>query len=402
MKKLLCAILASLLLTTAFVSCNKNDSADSEKNTEEGTVALSTDMDWESIYADTILAYIQLIKDRMLEPDCYDFNCPTEIDEEIKLALLSLYSNYGEATDGYCISDINGDGVPELIFLSSHYWVEGLFTYVDGKVKSVKEFGHNGNGGAIDKYGNIYDSRCGRFLSWFESIQVLESNGELRDILYYGVSGSENLDENEFYKKEDGEYLPATKEEIEAFRKQYNQYGTPGVGDDWINMTKEHLTFTPFYTENEINEIIISIFEDVFSCKRQVIWNHNYEFFGYCTGYSKYVWQCQNEVAYIDFDRDGIIEALVQSDANGEFFLRYSLNYNHINAIFISPRGGYVYFANGEFCHNYEYDTKRYRITEFYSNSFKTETVEYTNTAPNREKPNWLKIDIPKPEILTE
>ncbi len=263
MKRIVCTILASLLLATAFVSCGENGIEHTVEHStacEESDISESSELNWESIYADTINAYKKLIKDRMLDLDFDDsMSCFPDMDQEIEISLHSLFANYGSAYDGYCIKDINGDDISELIFLGSNYWVQGLCTYVNGKVKFVKEFGKNGNGGVIDKYGNIYDSQCGRYLTWFESIQALESNGELKDIIYYGSRTTEDLYVTEFFKKVNDESIPATKEEIEEFRKQYFQYGTPGVGDDWINMTKEHLTFTSFYDFENINSNSSSI-----------------------------------------------------------------------------------------------------------------------------------------------
>ncbi len=318
MKKLICSILASLLLAGILTSCNpKNDS--------------HTEIDYKAVYTDTINAYAKIIANMMHDPKAYSsVTSPPWMDEEFGRDLLSLYYNYGSALDGYCIKDINGDGVDELIFLNSHYWVAGLCTYVDGKVKFVKEFGQNGNGGAIDKYGNIYDSQCFRYLSWFESIQTLESNGELKDIIYYGVSRSESLNDNEYYKKVDGEHLPATREEIAELRKQYHKYATPGVGDDWINMTKEHLTFTPLFSENDSNGIIVSIFEDIVSEKRGVIYKNNYESIGNCKGEHGIIREFDNKIAYADINNDGIIEALIHSVDNGYFMLDYSFDYNNV------------------------------------------------------------------------
>ncbi len=319
MKKLICIGLASLLLTCSLSSCNpKNDN--------------NTETDYKADYKDTVNAYTKIITDFMRDPKSYSsVTYPPWMDEELGSDLLSLYHNYGSALDGYCIKDINGDGVDELIFLNSHYWVAGLCTYVDGKVKFVKEFGQNGNGGAIDKYGNIYDSRCFRYLSWFESIQTLESSGELKDIIYYGVSGSESLNDKKYYKKVDGEHLPATREEIAELRKQYHKYATPGVGDDWINMTREHLTFIPFYTENEVNDMIISIFEDALSGKREVMWNHFYESIGNCKGEHGLIKEFDNNITYTDINDDGIVEAILHSVDNGYFILDYSFDYNRIN-----------------------------------------------------------------------
>ncbi len=337
MKRLICTALASLLLVASFSSCdmkiNKSD-ADTNSDIEINDIDDTniSRIDYEKIYSDTINSYIKIITDNMHSPSIYSsVICPPDMDEEIGTALLSLYYNYGSALDGYCIKDINGDGVDELIFIGANYYVQGLCTYVDGKVRFVKEFGHNGNGGAIDKYGNIYDSRCGRFLSWFESIQVLESNGELRDIIYYGHRGTESSDGIGRYKRINGEYISATEEEIEEYYKQYRKYASPGVGNEWKNMTSEHLSTTPFYSLNEINDIVISIFEDTFSEKREVMWECFYGTLGSCNGNKGLISKFNNKIVYTDYNNDGITDAILHSSDNGYFLLKYSFDYNHVD-----------------------------------------------------------------------
>ncbi len=135
----------------------------------------------------------------------------------------------------------------------------------------------------------------------------------------------------ELFKKVNGETTTATNDEIAEFRKQYHKYGTPGVGDAWVNMTREHLTFIPFYTENEVNDMIISIFEDAFSEKREVMWNHFYESIGSCEGEHGLIKEFDNNITYTDINDDGIVEAILHSVDNGYFILDYSFDYNHIN-----------------------------------------------------------------------
>ncbi len=52
-------------------------------------------------------------------------------------------------------------------------------------------------------------------------------------------------------------------------------------------------------------------------------------------------------VAYIDFDRDGAVEAVVQCGDSGDYILRYDSQNDTVTAYYVSPLSNYAYPANG-------------------------------------------------------
>ncbi len=256
MKKIFCVILAFFLLTTTFTGCNtafngnsNTEPEEADVQAEESFIPPTLKLDIESVYADTINAYIEIVINHEFVPDIYDcVTYPKGMDKEIGTDLLEMALTKGDTVDGYCIQDINGDGIEELIFLDRYYNVDALFTYIDGKVKFVKQF----DSGAIDKYGNIYDRTFNKysFFGWQECVQTMDSHGDLTDILFYGSVGDEDKTDNEYYKKVNDKYASATKEEIEEFKKQFRQlWEQPHQYDCLSKLTEEHLTYTPFGDE---------------------------------------------------------------------------------------------------------------------------------------------------------
>ncbi len=110
---------------------------------------------------------------------------------------------------------------------------------------------------------------------------------------------------------------------------------------------------------------IRAIFEEVLAGTRPVVKNGEQVKLSDCSTYSGLVGMHENHIAYIDFDHDGTDELFVRSGAYGEHILYYDETDDTVYATFFSPRGGYVYFQNGDMAHSYEYDIPRYRIKAF-------------------------------------
>ncbi len=279
MKKLICILLSSILLVCSITSCNiKHDYSKEENsimidnnienvNHSDGSKLLTSDYinlkphdpSLNGVYADTINLFIEIYANRQRDPYMYDgVIYPDGMENELGAKILEMTLHCGSVIEGYCIKDINRDGTDELIFLGSFYDIYGLFTNVDGEVKFVRFF----DNGAIDKNGLIYDCehKIFSFSSWQESIQKLDSNGELTNIICYGsYTGDNSDDDSEYYKLVDGQYLPSNKGEIEEFKKQFRASWDGERLYEMRKLTKEHMSSTKFnedfYTLQDLGKI---------------------------------------------------------------------------------------------------------------------------------------------------
>ncbi len=137
----------------------------------------------------------------------------------------------------------------------------------------------------------------------------------------------------------------------------------------------EHGEFASFvFRMDKENRAIRALFEEVLASKRLVVKDGERVALADCRTYDGHVGAYENHIAYIDFDHDGIDELFVRTGAYGEHILHYDETDDTVYATFFSPRGGYVYFGNGDMAHNDEYDIPRYRIKAF--NKGKAEVVE--------------------------
>ncbi len=137
----------------------------------------------------------------------------------------------------------------------------------------------------------------------------------------------------------------------------------------------EHGEFDSFvFRMDKENRAIRALFEEVLAGKRLVVKDGERVALAECHTYYGHVGDHENHIAYIDFDHDGIDELFVRTGAYGEHILHYDETDDTVYATFFSPRGGYVYFENGDMAHNDEYDIPLYRIKAF--NKGKAEVVE--------------------------
>ena len=119
----------------------------------------------------------------------------------------------------YDAEDINGDGYPELVFLTDKGEIYGIFTVLENLPILVGEYDS-----AAREYSCYVTADNEIVLDMYSSgencvteICVLSSNGRLEEKLQFGRVG------NEFYKKENGEKTVISSEQ---YQKLYGEYST--------------------------------------------------------------------------------------------------------------------------------------------------------------------------------
>ena len=126
---------------------------------------------------------------------------------------------------GYCIRDINGDGIDELILLDEKYYIYVIFTIVDGQTKVVDTFkGDTNHIGAIGADGTIYKDGYGKGENGYSHVQKLSENGELVGLRFWCKDDyvfTDEVGKAEYFKEINGERTTLNKEEFNALYEEY-------------------------------------------------------------------------------------------------------------------------------------------------------------------------------------
>ncbi len=167
-------------------------------------------------------------------------------------------------------------------------------------------------------------------------------------------------------------------------------------------------TSIPTTSEEEIyytDTYLLTVFEEVFSGKREVLLYGNRLILANCSSYGgEQLCELKKfKVSYIDLDRDGCIEAVIKSDCfDGVIFLYYDQSEKSVN---VCPAEGrnYLFFTNGEYGYN-QTDYVRYRITDLSGDRPQAEIIDYytIGTEPNKELAQWSDIEILRPADASE
>ncbi len=361
-----------------------------------------------NIFADTIELYYDMITlSRYSRSEFNSLTCPDGVDEQYWYSIYELTVNHGSKDTGFYIKDINNDGTDELIFLNSNYSVQAIYSYADGAVKcSKRSFDTTENIGAIDNNGVIYEKGYGKGSAWYEKMERLSSNGELEVISHYGIRNLDpiNYENPEYFIYENGVYKTSTEQEISALRKEFRKYADP-LTSFWFDITKSHLGFVSLaelkksenaVTANKLAHVqlmaalagSITVTDADDGIRRNI---------AYCPTYYGQVWTYDaNAYAFMDFDGDGIDELVLRT--MGDYILHYNPDKDTVYAKFLTPRSGYVFYANGDIAHNYQ-STVRYKINSFDDfGNFELQEIDCSNIIVSNAKPIWTPVTISEPE----
>ncbi len=221
---------------------------------------------------------------------------------------------------------------------------------------------------------------------------------------------------------------------ISALPQILRMYGLLGPGTDPSEVTSDPiLTEPPTPDTDEITDPIITetedpviseditdsqtvppspdirdIYESVFASSRNVIHGSQYSYLSECVGYHgkpMYEWE-SHEVAYIDFDGDGTVEAVYRPAAeDGQFILRYDSAADEVYAYYMEPRDSCIYFACGDITFGSVQSENRYKITGYNSNGdgITYEKIDYAalGIEPDSTEPTWIEIELVQPQKRT-
>ena len=156
----------------------------------------------------------------------------------------------GEKAYGYCETDVNGDGVDELLLMTDDYRIFSIFTTVKGKVVYMEEyadFARKWGTSSVDGEGNFYSIKTATDgLGRERAIFTFTSDGKLTKTLHIKeVFMSEN---DGYFKFENGEQISLTKDEYNTLKEEYERHDSSrcGSGGESVRNCTD-ITFTPFF-----------------------------------------------------------------------------------------------------------------------------------------------------------
>ena len=156
----------------------------------------------------------------------------------------------GEKAYGYCETDVNGDGVDELLLMTDDYRIFSIFTTVKGKVVYMEEyadFARKWGTSSVDGEGNFYSIKTATDgLGRERAIFTFTSDGKLTKTLHIKeVFMSEN---DGYFKFENGEQIRLTEEEYRTLKENYDKLDSSryGSGGESVRNCTD-ITFTPFF-----------------------------------------------------------------------------------------------------------------------------------------------------------
>ncbi len=414
MKKLVSTLLIAAALSAPLAGCDqKNDNNNNDTNENKAsshiiTSSQTSNSDFDS-YESIInsfckLSYICENYDEKKDVEgeyekMFKFGNDTEREWYTAIFQSVLIYRPFNISYGYSVGDINNDGTDELLLMLADSELIAIFTKQNGKPVLLDRFWTRKRG-FVDTQGQLHVFGNGGAAYFTQSVYKI-SDGKLNLIAEIGADGISEDNETIYYKLDSGKKATISRAEFEGmaesepFKNEFTLNTFDNKGVKFISCDN----FENINDKETVNFAIWAIFEQVYAGERVVLKDGEQINLGDCTGYSGKPIDClENQVAHMDFDGDGYIEALVQSGADGEHILHYDFTHNTVYATFISPRGGYVYFANGELAHNYEDDNIRQKIVKFDNEKIELEEVNYTGAVPNREKPEWSYVVIKTPD----
>ena len=156
----------------------------------------------------------------------------------------------GEKAYGYCETDVNGDGVDELLLMTDDYRIFSIFTTVKGKVVYMEEyadFARKWGTSSVDGEGNFYSIKTATDgLGRERAIFTFTSDGKLTKTLHIKeVFMSEN---DGYFKFENGEQIRLTEEEYRTLKEDYDKLDSSryGSGGESVRNCTD-ITFTPLF-----------------------------------------------------------------------------------------------------------------------------------------------------------
>ncbi len=301
---------------------------------------------------------------------------------------------------GYSIGDVNGDGVNELLYLREDYMLLAVFSN-NGSPVLIESFTDRYRG-YIDTDGRIFAFDADDGHPDVAIYEISEGRDSLETVSALAMTGS-NHTETGAYKLTGDKREEITREEYweqvkkAPFKDEDDLHTENNAGVEFVEFEKIE---QPALSEAEL----IAIFEEVFAGKRTVSRSgadpkmFGYFYLGESEGEKVYMYMSDDvEMLYLDLDRDGYVEAVVNINDSILYILRYDRESDTVNSYVNSyaslSYADEIFYTNGEFGSS----TYRYRIIKFGKNLSNTEIerIEYAELGiePEGEKVRWTKIE---------
>ena len=224
--KLVSFIANMLLVSILAVGCHGTDIKSNSNNTNTTS---KVKQDYSALYTDVIEDYEKIIEYRL----SLDFNSSYMpdlskqwadyafvIDNQVMVETDAKYrwncmiigmTNYIDAPTkesfGYIFADLNGDNIPELIWVSADYRILCIFTIVDNQVRLVDSFWSSYRCVIMDT-GELYTLRIGGAKSSIFAITRIDAqSGKLKTRIEFGE------DFGTYFKIENGDGYILTEDE---------------------------------------------------------------------------------------------------------------------------------------------------------------------------------------------
>ena len=197
MKKLL-AIFLCLLGVCFLVACNDESIPSQNPSTQDPSEQNSNNtvpkVDVFSDYQD-ILDTISLLHS---QGDAFDTSKYTNLNER-EIEIYNSLSHFICGGSGYCIKDINNDGIAELIMLTEAWQLKGLFTLENGLPVLIEKC----DNGGIGKDGKIraeFIEETDEYKKTIFRLNILSGSTLLTEIEFEETAFCNSTKENEYYQ----------------------------------------------------------------------------------------------------------------------------------------------------------------------------------------------------------
>ena len=180
-----------------------------------------------SNYSDILREYKNLLIFKQ-EHDLSGAGAPYQKGEPIGIWETLIYSAQQTMAEnaGYCIKDLNNDGISELILISSLYKIKAIFTMVNGSPQSLGEYSNGNEIVVIDETGKIYTSGYGKAENWYTTVEQLLEDGNLAT-LHFGcydpnVNGNYDPLDLEYFQFYNGERTVIDENQLDELIQKYH------------------------------------------------------------------------------------------------------------------------------------------------------------------------------------
>ena len=215
--KIVTFLLASALLTTSLAACQKaphSNNEDPDHTTAESTTLQEQNTNLPTQNQTFFLNYQEILDAIFLlatDGGAEQFIAAHPIMSDRETEIFSHLPDFVRPALGYCIKDINADGVEELVLLSENWQLYGLFTLHNGYPILVEQC----DDGGIDKDGKVHTIETKQLSNGVHTTYSVKglANGEMITEMECGI-----IDYNDVLERDDiYQMIDNKKEEMDQY-----------------------------------------------------------------------------------------------------------------------------------------------------------------------------------------